>query len=100
MNETEDRHRRTFEWEAPGGASYAVVRAVAGVAGVDPVEMEPLHRSVDPEALDRIFAPTAEADSRAEGRVEFDYLGYRVVVKGHGRGYVYERDRERAASAG
>lgn len=95
MSQSEDEHRRTFEWESARGPSVAVVRAVARVADVDPDEMEPLHGSVDPDALDRIFAPTGGADRRSNGSVEFDYLGYRVVVKGHGRGYVYERNRAR-----
>lgn len=99
MNQTEHEHRRTFEWEATRGPSYAVVEAVAGVADVDPLEMEPLHRAVDPDALDGIFGPTAGADRRSDGCVEFDYAGYRVVVKSHGRGYVYERESEQPATA-
>lgn len=57
-------------------ASEAVVAAVAEREGVDPVELPRLFESVDPDALDAIFA-----DGRP-GRVSFQYAGYDVTVCG------------------
>lgn len=52
----------------------AVVETVALAEQTDPDELpEPLCAVVDPDALDRLFRETV-------GRVEFEYLGYRVMV--------------------
>ncbi len=61
--------------------SDAVVRAVAGAEGVDPVDLDVrLYDVLDPDALDRLF----RGDSTV-GRVEFTYTGYEVAVHADGR---------------
>lgn len=63
----------------------AVVTAVAEAEGVEPSALErPLTAVVDPDALEALFAPTADGRSRADGRVAFTYCGHRVVVDGAG----------------
>jgi hypothetical protein len=55
-------HLRTFaSGDAP--VSVTVVEAIAEERDTDPLEIEPLWNSVDPEALDRLFtAANGDAD--------------------------------------
>ena len=55
-----------------------VVYAVANANGVDPTDLAPLYETVDPEALDALFA-----DGSA-GAIKFTYEGHDVVVRGDG----------------
>ena len=64
--------------------SEAVVNAVAHAAECGPVALPPLFSTVDPDALDMLFAPTSTADERVMGSVSFDYAGHAVTVNGHG----------------
>lgn len=61
-----------------------VVVTVADAKGVDPTALEPLHRVVDPDALNRLFASTDDGHARASGQVTFTYAGCEVVVDGTG----------------
>ena len=79
--------------------SQAVIQAVAAASGRSPVRdddqdrkepLEPLYDTVDPDALDALFASTS-CGSPVPGRVEFVYCGYRVSVDGTGRVEVRER---------
>lgn len=59
--------------------SSSVVGALAAATGDDPLALDPpLYRVVDGEALDRLF----EGPGRI--RVEFEYEGRAVVVRGDG----------------
>lgn len=63
-------------------ASEVVVFALATIAGTEPDELLPLHDTVDPDALDELFAPTMDGRPRAGGRVTFTHDGYTVTL-GH-----------------
>lgn len=54
--------------------SEAVFRNVAEREGVDPIELEPLGETIDPDALDRLF----ERDDDVE--LTFSYQGYHVTI--------------------
>lgn len=56
-----------------------VVDAVADAKGVDPLELEPLYESIDPDALDAIFS---KADGRSAVELSFSVAGCEVVVRG------------------
>ncbi|WP_135828644.1 HalOD1 output domain-containing protein [Halorussus halobius] len=63
--------------------STVVVEAVAESMGVSPLELDPpLHRVVDPDALDDLFGPTGAATEPT--RVSFTYAGHEVTVQGRG----------------
>lgn len=81
-----DEHR--FEWSDDTALSIAVIEAVASVSGRDPIDIEPLNRYVDPDALDDIFQRTGAA-SPANGRISFPLEEYLVVVRGDGEILVY-----------
>ncbi|WP_338739583.1 HalOD1 output domain-containing protein [Haloplanus salilacus] len=59
--------------------STAIVEGVAAITHTDPLELDPLGESVDPECLDRLFASASDADREALS-VSFSYVGCRVVV--------------------
>ena len=69
---------------ATQNASEIVVFALATVADTDPLALAPLHRSIDPDALDDLFAPTIDGRSRAGGKITFVHDGYTVVVSQDG----------------
>ncbi|TYL40576.1 hypothetical protein CV102_03120 [Natronococcus pandeyae] len=73
-------------WTAP---SLAVVEAVADAEGVQPEDLcppeyESLYTAVDPEALDKLFAPKAVGTPRFGCKVSFRYCDYRVTIDRHG----------------
>jgi hypothetical protein len=58
--------------------STDVVLAVAEAAGTDALSLSPLHRAVDPEALDALFAVGASESTGPT--IVFQYEGYEVTV--------------------
>lgn len=60
-------------------ATVAVLEAVADAENADPLDLPPLYLSVETDALESIFQPTPDGNTRA-GRVEFTYHDYRVTV--------------------
>lgn len=64
-----------------GGASEAVIRAIAEAKGVDPLDLDPLYDRIDLDAVDRLFA---SADVPV-GRLTFDVAGCRVRVRADGQ---------------
>lgn len=75
----------TFDWTDCDSVSTAVLTAVSAVAGEDALTGEPLYETIDPDALDALFAPT-----RSRGWVTFEFHGHPVVVDSDGSGYVYD----------
>lgn len=77
----------------------AVLAAVAGREGVDPIDLEPpLHDVVDPDALEALFADAVDGTARGDVVVEFTYCGHRVRIDG-GTGEVTVADAERPSPA-
>lgn len=66
----------------------SIVFAVSALTDTDPVEMEPLHRVVDVDALEELFAPKADGTPRGDGIISFTYGGCEVTVRGNERVYV------------
>ncbi|RQH03131.1 HalOD1 output domain-containing protein [Natrarchaeobius oligotrophus] len=69
--------------------SFEIIAAIAEREGVDPIDIEPpkydaLYETINPEALDSLFAPRANGTARTTGHVEFPYCGYLVVVSSDG----------------
>lgn len=55
--------------------SVAVIDHVARVAGVDPLELEPLYDAIDPDVLDTVCTAAGFTT------LEFDYCGYTVRLR-------------------
>lgn len=72
--------------EGSANLSTTVVHALADVMGVDVTDGGyTLYQSIDPDALDGIFAPTVDGTPRPPGHVAFTVDGYRVTVYSSGR---------------
>lgn len=74
---TERRHVR-YDPDATDRPSELLVEAVADAAGADPLELDPLFRTFDPDVLDEFVATGAVPD--VDGHISFTYEGYRVTV--------------------
>ncbi len=71
-----------------GGVSEKVIDAVAEAEGIEPVDVAPpLYEVVDPEALDRVFAPST--GDQLSGEVTFSYSGHEITVGADGEVLVY-----------
>lgn len=57
-----------------------IIEAVGRAKGVDPLELDPLYEEVDPGAINDLITRSGETV-----RVEFEYEGYTVLVRGDGR---------------
>lgn len=96
MNEPETHHERgesrpderRYEWTGDTPLSVAVIEAVASASGRDPTEMEPLHRYLDPDALDALFDHCHEDGGP---QISFSVDEHFVVVDGRGDIVVYPR---------
>lgn len=55
-----------------------IVERVADRENVDPLDLPPLHDTVDPDALSALFA----SPGKGPENVTFTYNGYRVTVEG------------------
>lgn len=78
---------RAGEYTHNQSISLKVIQAVADREGVDPTELSPLYDAIDPEALDSLFK-----SKDTDGRVEFHWLGYRIVVYSSGSIRVIEAE--------
>jgi len=65
---------------------HHVVETVADAEGVDPLDLEPLSRVVDTEALDALFGPQLTIGSVPQpvSEISFEYHGYEVCVSAVG----------------
>jgi len=57
---------------------FSVLQKIASERGTDPMELPPLTRVVDPEALDRLLHSSETA------AITFNYCGYDVTVTSDG----------------
>jgi hypothetical protein len=78
-----ETHTIQLDWSTEETPSHAVVSLVADAKDVRPIDLTPLHETVDPDALDRLFAPTT-GGSRTDGYIAFVFEGYHVTVHGDG----------------
>lgn len=78
-----------FDWSDPDQPSAALVDVLARVEGVDPLDVDPIHDSLDPEALNALFA--RRNGNGATGSVTVTMGEYRVSIEEAGR-IVAERD--------
>lgn len=71
-----------MEYEIGEGESVstAVVRAVSAVDGRKPCHIPPLVRTVEPDALDALFATRSNGEPRTGGHLSFVYNHCQVTV--------------------
>lgn len=71
----------TWERDTENTPVFAVVSAVADAADSDPVDLTPLYKAINPDALNDLFTSRPEP---AVEQVTFQYVGYDIVVHGNG----------------
>lgn len=64
--------------------STAVVLTVSAVTETDPLHLGPLNDCLDPECLDRLFAPREDGTARTGGHVTVTFAGHDVTVHSSG----------------
>lgn len=89
--QTEGGPLDTFDWTAYESPSIAVVMSVAEEAAVDPMKIQPLQTVIDTDALDS-FLQSSRTAQTTTGSVQFEYLGYRLLLDTDGKGDVYESE--------
>ena len=57
----------------------SVVEKIATAEGVGTVDIAPLFKSIDPDALETLFAESTSAEHIT---IEFDHYGYHVTIDG------------------
>lgn len=80
---TGDRYTAQYDRLDDEPLSVAVADAVATFAGVDVIDLEPLHYSINADALERLFEPRANG-LRSGGSVTFEHEGCLVKVTSEG----------------
>lgn len=67
--------------------SKRVIDTIAKAEAVDPIELDPLHTAIDPDALDSLFHSERNGSgetSGPSGEIRFRYHGYDVRVTAGG----------------
>nr|WP_256562619.1 HalOD1 output domain-containing protein [Halomarina sp. BND7] len=73
----------TYDWSVTS-PSVAVIETVARARGREPMAMNPLHDSVDPDALDALFQSIPDGRSPTDVSLSVTYAGYEVTVRSTG----------------
>jgi hypothetical protein len=60
--------------------STVIAETIANHKGVDPANIEPLYTTIDPEALDALFAPRNDGTARTTGQITFTHTGFEITV--------------------
>ncbi|ODR79411.1 hypothetical protein BG842_06945 [Haladaptatus sp. W1] len=61
--------------------STVIAETIATHKGIDPADLEPLYKTIDPDALDALFAPQNDGTARTTGQITFTHAGYETTVK-------------------
>lgn len=72
-----------IDWNSNDEVAVTIVETVATVQETEPTELEPLSSTIDPDALDTLFAASG-VDTSDAGFVEFEYEDCRVCVTAEG----------------
>lgn len=86
-----DEATRRFDWTDAESPNFAVVAAVADAKAADPLDITPLQRTTDTDALDSLFRSEVGGPTPS-GAIRFEYAGYRVVLGSRGEGALHELD--------
>lgn len=90
----------TLDADEDDPVSQRVVAKVAAATDSDPLELDPLYQSIDPDALDRLFGGDADVPRETEGFVQFSVSGCEVVVRADGSVGVTESEESAALAPG
>ena len=78
-------HIARHDWERDDSLSATVVTAVAAVRNLEPRAVDALNETVDPDALNAIFADSYGGNSREGAALSFRLNDCDVTIHGDGR---------------
>lgn len=73
-----------LRWSDDIRPSTAIIEHIADQTDQDPLDMPPLHRSIDADALDELLTH-ASAASSSDVEITFSYDGFDVTVSSDGQ---------------
>lgn len=79
-----DIYRLSDVHSSPGAISTVIVTAVAAIHDVPIASLETLTDRVDPDALDRLFAPCRGGSPRIDGTLTFQFADCTITVESEG----------------
>lgn len=79
-----ETYRVVHDWSGDRSLSTTVIHAVQRVLNTPAEELPLLYEHVDPDGLDRLFAPVQSDQGRTDGRITFPYAGLRVMIEADG----------------
>ncbi|MHC3438005.1 HalOD1 output domain-containing protein [Natrialbaceae archaeon A-gly3] len=95
-----DRYVLYHDEDGTATLTATIVHGLAAITDVDVSQGEfSLYDSVDPDALERIFASKADEASRTSGHVAFTALDHQVYVYATGEIHVYPPEAARGSPA-
>lgn len=80
-----------------GPITDTVVTAIADAKDVDPLDVEPLHSAIDPDALDSMFHPRIGTPPTSL-ELTFTHAGCEIDVNADGEVVVTPQEEEEAAA--
>ena len=91
----ESRTVRTQFDQAKTPASIAVIATLADIMDTDPAALNPLHSTVDPEALDTLVQ--GRNNTNGDIHITFTHEGYEIRVHSYGVISIKSADEETSA---
>ncbi|WP_231189416.1 HalOD1 output domain-containing protein [Haladaptatus sp. DYF46] len=79
--------QKSFEWSSIS-PSKAIVKTISHAKNCRTDDIQPLYRSIDPDALDKVMASTSVLRKDTTRTIMFDHEGYTVTVHSSGDLYV------------
>ncbi|MGM0605680.1 MAG: HalOD1 output domain-containing protein [Halobacteriota archaeon] len=86
-------HVAIHDWDGGRSLPETVVAAVSAHLDTDPIDLDPLAWTIDPDALCALFTPTTGDRTRSVHSLSFEYQGCTVTVSETGRVSVRKTDR-------
>lgn len=77
-----ETHHVHYDPATDAAPSETLVIAVADIADVHPLELDPLYDTVDPDSVDEFVRSGGSPD--VDGRLEFTFADHRVTVHASG----------------
>lgn len=81
---TTDTFHSFHDWGGPDSFTMSVVETVADLTDDDPLSIEPLADSIDPDALETLLLSSRDADNRTGAYVDFEFNDRQVTVSSAG----------------
>lgn len=81
-------HAESVQYLESDSVTERVIDTIAEAEGVEPVELDPLYTTIDPDVLDSLFHSQQDSSSEPSApsaEIRFEYQGYAVRVTAGGQ---------------